>query len=113
MESFNEDADGLFACLLEEPGGDQSVNYEVDQSQNQGALGGQNQSSFGYDDGYGGQADDAVGGGGGGDDGGGMSLGAQFLDLVANTIGNYQPKEDIYQLFFFIKYLIKILRRRR
>ncbi|CAG5109974.1 Oidioi.mRNA.OKI2018_I69.chr2.g4436.t3.cds [Oikopleura dioica] len=87
MESFNEDADGLFACLLEEPGGDQSVNYEVDQSQNQGALGGQNQS-FGYDDGYGGQADDSVGGGGGGDDGGGMSLGAQFLDLVANTIGD-------------------------
>jgi hypothetical protein len=85
MESFNEDADGLFACLLEEPGADQSVNFEVqNNSKNQSQLGGD--ASFGYDDGYGqenqSQQDDL-----GGDDGGGMSLGAQFLDLVASTIG--------------------------
>ena len=85
MESFNEDADGLFACLLEEPGADQSVNFEVqNNSKNQSQLGGD--ASFGYDDGYGQenqpQQDDL-----GGDDGGGMSLGAQFLDLVASTIG--------------------------
>ena len=89
MESFNEDADGLFACLLEEPGADQSVNYEVqNDSKNQSQLSGN--ASFGYDDGYGqdnqSQQDDL--GGGGGDDGGGMSLGAQFLDLVASTIGS-------------------------
>jgi len=88
MESFNEDADGLFACLLEEPGADSSVNYEVqNDSKNQSQLG--SNASFGYNDGYSqenqSQQDDL--GGGGGDDGGGMSLGAQFLDLVASTIG--------------------------
>ena len=95
MESFNEDADGLFACLLEEPGGDQSVNYEDNQSKNTGGN-----HSFGYDDSYGQdnppKPDDL--GGGGGDDAGGLSLGAQFLDLVANTIGKSSSKCSIMKL---------------